>query len=60
MLCLLFSILYPTGKSLLALLVCNSAGSLAGRLAGSLTLAAAALSGSFLKVSLVNGNNMLH
>lgn len=43
----------------LALLVCNCAGGLAGRLAGTLALAAAALySGSF-QISLVNGCDVL-
>ena len=45
---------------LLALLISNCAGSLAGRLAGSLTLAAAALSSGFLKVSLIDSDDMLH
>lgn len=47
-------------KLLFALLVCNSAGCLTSRLAGSLALAAAALFSGLLKVSLVNGNDMLH
>ena len=44
----------------LALLVCNSAGSLASRLAGSLALAAAALSSSFLKSAGVQSLDVSH
>ena len=43
-----------------ALLVCNGAGSLAGRLAGSLTLTAATLCSRFLQICLVNGLDVLH
>ena len=43
----------------LALLICNSAGSLASGLAGTLALAAAALFGGSLKASFVNSNNVL-
>ena len=45
---------------LFALLISNCAGSLASGLAGCLTLAAAALRRCLLKVSLVDGNNVLH
>lgn len=44
----------------LALLVSNSAGSLAGRLARSLAVAAAALSAGLLEVSLVDRLYMFH
>ena len=43
-----------------AFLVCNSAGSLASRLAGRLALAAAALLGGSLETCLVDRNNVLH
>ena len=43
----------------LALLICNSAGSLASGLAGALALAAAALFSGSLQVRLVNCNNVL-
>ena len=46
--------------SVLAFLVSNCAGSLASRLAGSLASAAAALSSSLLKVSLIDGLDVLH
>ena len=42
-----------------ALLICNSAGSLASGLAGALALAAAALFSGSLQVRLVNSNNVL-
>ena len=45
---------------LLALLVGHGAGRLASRLAGSLASAAAALSSSLLKVSLIDGLDVLH
>ena len=45
---------------LLALLVCNCAGSLAGRLTRSLTLSAAALSSRSLEVSFIDSFDMLH
>ena len=44
----------------LALLISNSTRSLASRLAGSLASAAAALSSSLLKVSLIDGLDVLH
>ena len=44
----------------LALLVGNSAGSFAGRLARSLALTAAALASAFLKRSAIQRLNMLH
>ena len=44
----------------LALLISNSTCSLASRLAGSLASAAAALSSSLLKVSLIDGLDVLH
>ena len=44
----------------LALLVCNRAGSLAGRLAGSLAFAAAALDSAFFQVCLIDGLNVFH
>ena len=44
----------------LTLLVCNGAGSLASRLAGSLAVAAAALSSALLQVCLVDGHDVLH
>ena len=44
----------------LTFLVCNCAGGLASRLAGSLASAAAALSSSLLKVSLIDGLDVLH
>ena len=43
----------------LALLVCNGAGSLAGRLAGACALAAAALYSGSLKVSLIYSRDVL-
>ena len=43
-----------------ALLICNGAGSLASRLTGSLTVAAAALFSRLLEVSLVDSLDMLH
>jgi len=43
-----------------ALLVCNGARSLAGRLARSLTLTAAALSSRFLQICLIDGLDVLH
>ena len=45
---------------LLALLVCNTAGSLASRLAGSLALAAAAGNGALNEISGFDGLNSLH
>ena len=45
---------------LLALLVSNSAGSLAGRLAGGLALTAAALCSRGLEVSFIDSFDMLH
>ena len=53
-------ILKPIYELLFALLVSNCAGCLASRLAGSLALAAAALSSSLLKVSLIDSFNVLH
>jgi hypothetical protein len=44
----------------LTLLICNGAGSLARRLAGSLAVAAAALLSALLQVSLVDGHDVLH
>ena len=44
----------------LALLISNCTRSLASRLAGSLASAAAALSSSLLKVSLIDGLDVLH
>ena len=41
-------------------LVGNGAGGFAGRLTGGLAFSASALSGSFFKVSLINGFNVLH
>lgn len=46
--------------SLFALLVSNCARCLASRLAGSLTLAAAALFSCLLKVCCINGLDVLH
>ena len=43
-----------------ALLVGNGAGGLAGRLAGGLTFAAAALYSAFLQVGLIQSLNMFH
>ena len=47
-------------KLLLAFLVCNSTGGLAGRLAGSLALAATALHGRFFQIGFVQSLNMFH
>ena len=46
--------------SVLALLICNRARSLASGLAGSLAFAAATLGSAFLQVSLVQSLDLLH
>ena len=46
-------------KSLLALLVCDRAGSLTSRLAGSLAFAAAALDSTLLEICLVESFHVL-
>ena len=46
-------------KLLLALLICNCAGSLACRLAGSLAFTAAALNSALLQVSLIESLDVL-
>ena len=43
-----------------AFLVCNSAGSFASRLAGSLAFAAAAFCAGFFKICVVNSFNVFH
>ena len=45
---------------ILALLICDTAAGLAGRLAGSLALAAAALLGALTKVTSLDSVNVLH
>ena len=47
-------------KLLLALLVGNTAAGLAGRLAGSLALAATAVLGAFTQIAGLDGLNVLH
>ena len=47
-------------SAVLAALISHCTGSLARGLAGSLALAAAALSGSLFEISLVDSNDMLH
>ena len=46
--------------SVFALLICNAARGLAGRLAGSLAFAAAAVLGTLAKIAGLNGVDVLH